>query len=335
MSWIRKCSLQLGGSGGSLDLSQLQVEFEVNQMDIQEGYPPGASIRVWNPSDQTAHSAAQEYDKVTLQAGYEQGEFGIIFQGTIKIVRWGRLNAKDSFLDIFAADGDFARFGVVNDSLAAGWKTKDVRDKISKAMKPYGVEVDQSGQQTIGGVGPEGIRGKTMYGLGYMQSQDEARRTDSTWTVDKGKMIFTPLDKYREGEIVELNTNTGLVNVPEATIEGVKVICLLNPKIKIGTRVHINQRDINTTTVHEPGYPRFTSLPLYASVTADGIYRVLVVEHRGDTRGHDWYTVLTCLAMDGTSGAVNPYGWKGVPSSASGGALPGSTPVGQGGIGHA
>ena len=38
-----------------------------------------------------------------------------------------------------------------------------------------------------------------------------------------------------------------------------------------------------------------------ASINADGLYRLLTVEHRGDTRGNDWYSELVCLDVDETA----------------------------------
>ena len=45
---------------------------------------------------------------VMLQAGYENGAYGIIFSGTILRIRTGRESATDTFLEIMAADGDIA-----------------------------------------------------------------------------------------------------------------------------------------------------------------------------------------------------------------------------------
>ncbi|MNT44118.1 hypothetical protein D3C72_1806300 [compost metagenome] len=33
----------------------------------------------------------------------------------------------------------------------------------------------------------------------------------------------------------------------------------------------------------------------------DGFYYVMIAEHRGDTRGGDWYTEAICLAADATT----------------------------------
>jgi len=317
--WIRKVGLSLTDAGGNQgqDLSELQIVFETGQASFQEHYPNRAAIRVWNPSESTAKRAMQEYQKVILQAGYENGDYGIIFSGTVKQIRKGRMNAKDSYLDIFAGDGDYAKMGLVNTNRAAGWGWKDYRDSISKAGKPYGVVVDETGKEADvnqQGLIP-GLRGSAWYGLFYQQAHKYARTVDSKMTVENGKMIFTPLDGYRQGDIIELNSNTGLVNIPESTIEGLKAMCLLNPKIHPGQLVHINNKDITYTNVYDP-YPSEIGVPpILAPVTEDGVYTVLVVEHVGDSRGHDWYTKLTCLSQNPSAKSVSAYGYHGVPAA--------------------
>jgi len=36
-------------------------------------------------------------------------------------------------------------------------------------------------------------------------------------------------------------------------------------------------------------------------INSDGLYYVMRAEHTGDTRGTNWYTDLTCLAVDATA----------------------------------
>jgi hypothetical protein len=285
-------------------------------MDGDGGYPPGANIRVYNLNQDNIKQIQQEYTKVTLQAGYVNGNYGAVFNGTIKMIRTGRLSAIDSYVDILAADGDEAnRFAVGNVAVKSGWAQAGYAKALGQSMEQYGTKVNTDGLASTGGV--VGIRGKTSWGLASAGLNNVARNNYGTYSIRDGEWKFTKLDGYADGEIVVLNSNTGMIGVPEATSEGVEVTCLLNPKIQLGGRVQINNADINQTTVKEPGYPTFGNRPYFASVTADGVYRALVVEHMGDTRGQEWYTTITALALDGNSGQVSPYGYQGVPSRAS------------------
>jgi hypothetical protein len=96
-----------------------------------------------------------------------------------------------------------------------------------------------------------------------------------------------------------------MIGTPRATDNGIIVRCLLNPLIQVGQRVQINNSDIFTTQVAQQGiYPNYGAQYYPATVTNDGMYRVLVIEHQGDTRGQDWFTELTCLAVDPSNSSV-------------------------------
>ena len=314
--WIRRIGLTLTSNTKALDLSAFQIKFSTTQMDVEGGSPPGASIRVYNLADSAIKQIQQEYTQVILQAGYVNGDYGAIFTGTIKMIRVGRLNQTDTYLDILAANGDEASiFAVGNVSLKSGWTKTDYAKALGQSMNQYGVSVNTNGLETTGNV--VNIRGKTSWGLAYAQLNTLAKSNYGTYSIINGVMTFTPLTGYQAGDIVVLNSNTGLIGVPESTIEGIELSCLLNPKLQLGGRIQINNKDINTTQVNEPGYPTFNNTPYFASVTADGVYRALVIEHIGDTRGQEWYTNITALALDGSSNTVSSYGYQGVPSKAS------------------
>lgn len=314
--YLRKVGLTVVTGEQALDLSEMHIQFNTTQMDVEGGYPPSAWIRVYNLTEETARQVQKEYQRVILQAGYEGGDYGAIFDGTIKHIRKGRLSAKDSFLDISAADGDLARYAVVNDTLKAGWNASSVARVINNQTQAKGLSVDEAG--LTGGV--TGIRGKVLFGLAFARADDLATNQDKTWSIVDGKMVFTSMTGYRAGEVVVLNAGSGLLGVPESTIEGIQARCLLNPKIKMGSRVQIDNGSINQTTVREAGFPRFGDRPFFASVTADGVYRVMVAEHVGDNRGQEWETQLVCLALDPSASpteAVSAYGDAGVPAKAS------------------
>lgn len=305
--YIRKVGLVVaGGDGRGVDLSQLRVVFKVSAADTQS--PNTADIRVYNLDPSLARQIAREFKGVTLQAGYEGGKYGVVFQGSIKQTETGRVSATDSFLSMFAADGDQAfNFGMVNTS-RRGVAPADQANAIAGGMGPYGVTAGDTTQVT-GGVLP---RGKVLFGMGRARASDLAASTGTSWSIQNGKLVFVPLTGYLPGEAVVLNSRTGLVGVPSATEDGITATCLLNPSIRIGGRVQINNADINTRTVQQQGgFPNYSSISLPATVTDDGIYRVLVAEHRGDSRGDEWYTDVVCLAIDASASpgsSVKVYG---------------------------
>jgi hypothetical protein len=312
---------QSGTDQPGIELGALRVNFTVNAMDAD--VPPTAQIRVFNLAQSTVQKIQKEFQSVTLQAGYETGNFGVIFQGTIIRIRKGRKDHIDSFVDIMASNLDaIYNFGFVNKTLKAGASYKDQVNGIQQAVNNSAVAQGSAGATQQGlqygnipdsfGTGGTLPRGKVLFGLAREKLNNVADSTGSVWSIGPdGKVNFHALTGYLPGEAVVINAQTGMVDVPVATTQGIEVSCLLNPKIKPGTRIKLNNADITTTTnqTQGAGFPAYADFQFFANTSSDGIYVALVVEHEGDNRGHgsDWVTHIVALALDssGSSGTGN------------------------------
>lgn len=297
LQYKRKCTLVVTEGEKGLDLSELRITFATQQQDVES--PSNVLIRVHNLADDTEKRIRGEFSRVTLQAGYDAA-FGVIFQGQIKQFGMGRVDAKNKYLDLLCADGDEAyNFAYVNKTLAAGSNARDEVNAAGAAMKPHGIDMGYIADAT-GGVLP---RGKVLFGLARASMRRAARNMGTSWTINNGQVNVVPLDGYLPGEAVALNSQTGMIGVPQQTENGLIVTCLLNPKIVVGGLIQINERDINRV-IGAPGntanvaYNTYTGVQRLATTTFDGFYRVIVAEHRGDTRGQEWYTTMTCLAVN-------------------------------------
>jgi hypothetical protein len=322
----RKVSLIIGqDAGDALDLSQLRIVFFVKRGDTET--PNSAHIRVYNVSDNTAQRAeSKEFTRVVLQAGYE-GSYGIIFDGSIVQVRRGRENPTDTFLDITAADGDMAyNFAVVNTTLAAGATQSDIIKVCADAMAPYGVSVGYVADLPSNPL----PRGKVLFGMARKHLAVVARSTQSLWSIQDGKLQIVPETSYAPGTIPVINARTGMVGMPEQVQNGIKVRMLLNPSIKIGRLIKLDNSSIQryefSLSLSQQRVNR--NVALQNKINGDGYYYVMTSEIWGDTRGNDWYTEVICLAVDATPistdllnsasgasapalpklGVINPYG---------------------------
>ena len=192
-----------------------------------------------------------------LQAGYENGAYGIIFSGTILRIRTGRESATDTFLEIMAADGDIAfNKTFVNKALAAGSTPLQKAQVVVDAMKASGgiTSADLTALQT-GGIVPA-PRGQVMFGIGVAQLSDVADTTNTSWFIENGVLKFVSNTGYLAGQAIVLNSQTGMIDIPEATINGIEVAALLNPNILIGTRVQIDNASINQMQLNSNiGFP--------------------------------------------------------------------------------
>ncbi|KWH34213.1 hypothetical protein WL99_06355 [Burkholderia cepacia] len=294
----RKVSLIIGfDSGEALDLSELRIVFRVQRGDLQT--PNSARIRVYNVSANTARRAqSKEFTRVVLQAGYE-GNYGIIFDGQIKQVRRGRESQTDTFIDITAADGDSAyNFAVVNTTLAAGSTPADHVAAVCTAMSQYGVQQGYLPELPWNPL----PRGKVMFGMARDFMRWTARTTQTVWSIQDGKVVMVPETAYMPGEIPVITSATGMVGLPQQTANGIEVKMLLNPSVKIGRLIWLDNASIQQYeySLNVGQQAENERIEMQAKLQDDGFYYVMLAEVSGDTRGEEWYTSVVCLAADVT-----------------------------------
>jgi hypothetical protein len=302
----------------AIDLSEMHFTFHTTQDDNES--PATCSIRIYNLSDDiiTQVKVEGEYSFIVLQAGYIDN-FGIIFKGQIRQYKIGReSDMVTSYLDLLCADGDESyTFGVCLAPSLIGQKAT-TSDQITALNNAFdfsgGVKINPNTPAAVpvsGGVLP---RGKVMYGMARTKLRSLCQSIGATWSIQDGKIQIIPLDGYLATEVVILNAATGLIGVPEQTIDGVIVRCLMNPKIAVGGLIQIDNASINQTMAkgaallkNDQGEASGGQLPFnmrssgnppfYATVTADGLYRVYQAEYTGDTRGQEFYVDLIGLAV--------------------------------------
>lgn len=297
--WGRVGSVLIASPKITLDLGEFHYRFQVSQSDTIT--PNTLYLRVYNLDKKTVdaiwgvNGAISEFTRVVLQVGYEGGNAGVIFDGTVKQLGRGKETNVDSYLDIFASSFDIPyTFAVVNQTLAPGVSPQGQANAIGNVTAPMGAKIDPAMSLT-GGTLP---RGKVLFGMAKDYLRSLGQTTGTTLTFDGGLIKAVPLTGYLPGEAVELNSQTGLIGIPEATQNGVMVVALINPRITIGQRIKLNNADINQTLVTNLPLKALDGLQFFATTQADGIYRVMVVEYEGDSRGNPWYSRITALAVD-------------------------------------
>jgi len=310
--YLRKISLKIGNDQKALDLSDMRIRFAVRRGDFRT--PNSADIRIYNLSENTVKWVQREFTRVVLQAGYA-GSYGVIFDGTIKQARRGRESPTDTYLDLTAADGDSAyNFAVMNVTLAAGSTANDHLQQVLQSMASRGITMGESPALSANKL----PRGKVFYGMTRDFLDILGKTQDVSWSIQDGKLTLVPNNAYLPGEAVVITSATGMIGLPEQTQNGINVRTLLNPGIRIGKQLHINNTSIQQyrfgLSVNAGTSNGFVAQQ--AKITDDGFYKAFVVDHYGDTRGNDWYTDTICLAIDSTvplgllpqTGGVGPVG---------------------------
>jgi hypothetical protein len=291
--WIREVKLQVAGGSTITDLSALRIRFQTMQNNLQR--PNSAHITITNPSPDTAKRLQKEGTVVRLEAGYQDGGPALIYQGNLIQKRVGRENPVETYLDMLAGDGDQAyNFATVSKTLSAGSTFRDQVDVVAQSMKEYGVEIGY-----IPDLGDKKMpRARSLFGMARDIMRDIAFSTGCSWSIQDGKLTMVKNQESLPGDVHVINSNTGMVGLPEQTLDGIKVRMLLNPKIKPGSRLKIDQASVQTA-LFSPNYTAEVQNSMIPSLADDGVYKCLVVEHQGDTRGLSYYTNVTCIRADG------------------------------------
>lgn len=299
--YLRQISLKIGNDEQALDLSELRIRFATRRSDIRT--PNTADIRVYNVSDQTAKKAQlKEFSRVVLKAGYA-GNYGVIFDGTIKQVRRGRESQTDTYLDITAADGDSAyNWSVINMSLAAGSTADDHLRAAVQAMESRGVTMGEPLALSAKRL----PRGKVMFGMTRDVLDVLGKSQDVSWSIQDGKVTLIPNTAYLPGETVVITSETGMIGLPEQNQNGVNARMLLNPSVKIGRLLKIDNSSIQKYR-YDPSPPQeaqVAQIKVRNDLSADGLFKVLIANSFGDSRGNEWYTDVICISVDAT--VLNP-----------------------------
>lgn len=291
--WIREFGLQVEGASGTIDLSNLRGRFKVRYTMIQT--PNAAEIIVTNAREETAQLIRKEGQKVTLTAGYRDGH-AIIFTGNIIQKRVGRENPVDTYLAIVGQDSDRAyNFATISKTLAAGSTFKDQVDAVLEAMKPYGVTkgfISDLGSQKMPGP-------RVLFGMARDVMREIATSTGTAWTLENGKLDVVKTNETKPGDVIVLNSQTGMIGRPVQTFDGVIARMLLNTRVKPSTRIKIDEASIDAAAFSADYLGSVGNNQLGSGIAADGLYKVVIVEHHGDTHGNAWYTEVVCHRADG------------------------------------
>lgn len=314
----RRISLVVGKSGEgvtpkSVDLSELHIRFRVVSASVPT--PKYAEVRIWNLAQDVVNEILKEFTDISLSVGYGDDE-GIIFQGSIARIAAGRENAVDSFVDILAQDGDVGyNWSITNKSLDDGWTDDDVYRHLMQDFASNGLIAGNKPDFTL----TPAPRGSSLYGRTSDLMTQLAKRQGCDWFIEDGRVNLVKHKEFMESSNVPTLTPTsGLIGVPTVTYQGIQAQCLMNPMVKVGAIVKIDNSVINRLVKRESiiGLDQVSATPgtLNGDVNGKGAYKAYCVTHVGDSRGNDWYTSFIGIAVDGTIPIGSPALLSPIPS---------------------
>lgn len=291
--WLREWQFSAGGATASGDI---RVVFDIKSMTLPA--PANAVIVIYNLAPSTANSILKA-KTVTFAAGY-QGGIGTIFSGEIVQVNLGKDNATDTTTTVFAKAGDMAHnTSVVNTTLKAGSTGLDIYQALVKAMP--GMSQGRIPSQALEQI--KYPRSVTLFGMARHFMRNLAESVGGTFHFDaiNPQVHITQKNDKGTGSPIVLNSDTGMIGLPTQNTNGINVRCLLNPQIQVNSIVNIDQKSIQRIApdLTIQGTPTIGSDIFRGGIDSDGLYRVVYLEHVGDSRGDPWFTEANCIALSG------------------------------------
>lgn len=273
-------------NGIGIDVSELRCTFQIEK-SISET-PNYAEIVLYNLSAQTEHSIIKEGAKVILEAGYQNPQYGLIFSGDIVQPLRGKEDNTTYTLTLVSQDGDlFYNKGIINTSFRAGQSQRAVLENIVK-QSSNALELGQISDNLSQTELP---RGKAFFGLTRDYFRQIAKSEQAAFYINNNKIDFVKAMDLPANEIIKLNGKSGLIGMPEQTEEGVQATCLLNPLLDLNKMVAIDFSSIQRQKVD-----RNSELK---NIAGSGVFKIIKITHKGDTRGDEWYTEFTAIAQTG------------------------------------
>jgi hypothetical protein len=283
-----------------LDVSKLRCTFDIKRYAMY--YPNTALIKIYNLTAETENAVIMEGYRITVDAGYPSLH-GQIFDGTVIMCNRWKENGTDYVLQILAMDGnDFLTDTYCNFTYQKG---QTMRSTLETIAKNGGIDLDPNVSADLDA---KFAKGGVVNGPPKNMLSDLAKSMNGTWYVDSGVLHFF---KYSQDpstlpnglEAVELSEKTGLIGTPQQHQQGVNARSFLNPKIVPYSLVHIPNDKIIQDLVTVGSYNEGISSPALIMLDSAGLYRVIVVNFIGDTRGGEgspWYSDINTVRQLGT-----------------------------------
>jgi len=273
-------------NGVGIDVSELRCTFQIEK-SISET-PNYAEIVLYNLSAQTENSIIKEGAKVILEAGYQNPQYGLIFSGDIVQPLRGKEDNTTYTLTLISQDGDlFYNKGIINASFRAGQTTRNILENMTKQCS-NALELGQISDNLSQTALP---RGKALFGLTRDYFRQMAKSEQAAFYINNNKIDFVKAMDLPTNEVIKLNGKSGLIGMPEQTEEGIQATCLLNPLLDLNKMVSIDLRSIQRQKVDKENGIK--------NIEGSGIFKIIKLTHKGDTRGDEWYTEFTAVAQSG------------------------------------
>lgn len=289
----------------AIDVSNLRCVFRTER-NI-ESTASLCTLVVYNMNAATEGSILTAGFQISIEGGYQEGQYGEIFTGDIVQIYRNRENGVDYRLEIIALRGVlFFDTNHVRSTLAAGSTPRAIAEAIAaQADTSFAVgEVSPNMTQ------PPLPRGKVLFGTPAKYYRELCVGNDAHfWEDTDGNVTIKKVeDVIPEDKCLFLTPLTGLVGTPIYSDDGIHIKMLLDPRVGLYSLVKIDNDIIQRQAMQYDvsGKGNNNQMPQQYQFDQDGEYQVFAVSHAGDTWGDTWTTEVVGIGRNGRQGLLTP-----------------------------
>lgn len=273
----------------------LKIEFKASRKALANS--DMAEITLWNLSPELESKLLKEGAELTLKAGYEDGNYGVIYKGAIIQPLRGKTNGTDYYTKFICLSEDhFWNLGFIDGVVAVNTKRKQLIEQVLRSSYTQtGLEVEDLEEidtNVVDGSSTALERPKILFGNPREFIRNAAKMSNVSPYIDDNKLKFLSMNEDLPKILHSVNINTGMIGSPTQSNEYVIVKTLLNSSIRLGDYIHIDNSKVALQQMVD-----IKDIPYLLDY--DGIYKVVGVEYTGDSRGNEWYTTLTVISKNG------------------------------------
>lgn len=279
-------------SDSSVEEKALRVKFSIQKYGWMT--PNYSEISIYNLSPEDENIILKNGCRVLVEAGYVNGPYGLIYDAPIFQPIWSRERYVDSILTLVCIDADKLMY---ENHVEITLKMQEQRDLLiemaKRARKPFNIKYiseDVKSNQLP--------RAKTFFGKPSDYLRQFAQQSGTHISAIDDSVYISMVQSDATMDPLELSPGEGgIIGTPQQTQEGISLTVLLNSDLRIfkpqPMLIKINNSKIRVA--------KQTLNQIYSSLDKDGVYKVLGINHIGDTRGNEWYSnIVACnQAMEG------------------------------------
>ena len=276
---------------GSRQQEQLEIEFEcISSVASGETGFWFADISIYGLNGSTTTELINYGQGVKLSAGWANSAlpYGVIFEGTVYQPMWERIDGVNYKLRLRCIVGLLeTTLNFTANNIAAGSNQRAaVAAMVQNAVTPLTANFDSNIPQS-GYVNQS--RGEVFFGQPSDYLQNIAKELKANvWISNLAANIRNIRQLQDNVPTVTYNANTGLIDTPQMTNDGVIIRVLLDPRLQLAGQIQLDP------TVAIAQQPRTQGSYPYI-LDKNGTYGIVHLAHRGNSRGNTWETEVTAL----------------------------------------